>query len=153
MTCTIRPFAPRDLLGFEFRPEDEAEARAAGREGAAEAVLSGWEKGVVFTSVTPEGVPIHFFGRYDDEDGDTYVWMSSSPALHQHRIELIKGLYTVITKWQESSRLMYTYMNPKSVKHIRILRAMGFIAVGAVGYGGNPHNPYYEMVRISPVKE
>lgn len=151
MNVTIRPFHPDDLIGFEFRQPEEVEARRAGFACAADVVLNAWQDGQVETALDPQGLPFLFFARSvkDEEVGEAYVWMlGHQDRIYQNKVGLIRGLRRKLTEWGDTTPLTYTYMNPESAAHIRILKAFGFIALQVIAYNGDASIPYIEMVRL-----
>ena len=149
MTVIVRQYQDTDLDGFVFRPEDEAEAAKAQHGSCRGVIADALANGSVFTVIDTLGTPFSFFGRILDEDGASFIWMQSSAELFKHGFVFIKGMITVLQRWSEDSPMLYTYVNPKEVRQVRLLRALGFTAVRCVGYGGDPTNPYYEMLRLS----
>lgn len=151
MNVSIRPFHPDDLIGFEFRQQEEVEARQAGFASAAGVVTLAYHEGHVDTAVDPQGRPFLFFARSvkDEEVGSAYVWMlGHQDLIYQNKVGLIRCLHRKLKEWSVDTPLMYTYMNPASTAHIRILRAFGFVPLQVVSYNHDPANPYIEMVRL-----
>lgn len=151
MQSTVRPFAPQDLEGFLFRPEEETEARLGGHDNAAAFVASAADECLVYTALGHDGLPYLFFARSpcEDDPGSAFVWMlGHRERMYRNKVTLLRSIPAVLAKWHETTPLLYTYMNPASKAHVRILRALGFVAIRVVGYANDPNNPYFEMVRI-----
>lgn len=143
----IRPYREEDLDAVTFRPEEEIECVLAGHGDGKGFIRYCAEREVVYVALDPQGLPFLFFGRLKDEDGvGAFVWMQGdNERMFRNRVALIRGLGTVLDKWHETTPLLYTYMNPESRAHLRLLLRFGFTAVGAVEY--SPGRPYYELVR------
>lgn len=149
MTVIVRQFQDTDLEGFVFREEDEAEAVKAQHGSCRGVIADALANGQVFTVTDTAGAPFSFFGKIGDEEGNAFIWMQSSTTLFKHGFAYIKGMVTVLSAWAEKHPMLYTYVNPKEGRQVRLLVALGFTAVRCVGYGNDPNNPYYEMVRLS----
>lgn len=150
MTIT-RPFEPTDLAGFIFRDAEEREARAGNHTGCAEVVLNAVQAGEVFTALGVGGLPFLFFGRSIKEEdvGTAYVWMlGHKDRLYQNKVGLVRGLSRKLNEWSATTPLQYTYMNPESTEHIRILQSFGFVPLRWIAYNGDQSIPYIEMVRL-----
>lgn len=150
MNVTVRPFEPSDLDGFEFRDAEEEEARRGDHSGCAEVVLLASQETPVFTAVG-RGGPFLFFGRNvkEEDEGSAYVWMlGHKDRLYLNKVGLVRGLSRKLDEWSATTPLQYTYMNPASTDHIRILRAFGFVALRWIAYNGDQSTPYLEMVRL-----
>lgn len=143
----IRPYTEDDLTQAVFRPEEEIECVLAGHKDGADFIRWAAARGTVFVALDPSDAPFLFFGRIIDEDGTgAFVWMQGdNERMYKNRIALIRSLGTVLDTWEETTPLLYTYLNPNSRNHLRILRAFRFVAIGAVYYA--PGHPYYELVR------
>ena len=151
MNVTLRPFTPSDLVGFEFRQPEELEATRAGFSCAADVVLLAHRDGPVETAVDPKGLPFLFFARSvkDEAVGEAYVWMlGHQDRIYENKVGLIRGIRRKLDEWGLTTPLTYTYMNPQSAAHIRILKAFGFVALQVIDYNGDASIPYIEMVRL-----
>jgi hypothetical protein len=104
----------------------------------------------VWAGVEPDGTVFGLFGL-DPVHNNPHlgiVWMVTSPAIMQHRRELISMAPGWLAKLHRIRPLLGNHIDARNTLHIRWLRRMGFSFLRTHEEFGVEKRPFHEFARL-----